>query len=211
MIFISMILLTCKVEGYHINEFPLLQKVIYLDAGHGGPDPGALYKDLYEKDINLEITLLTEQALVEKGAIVYLTRDGDYDLASPYAYLRKRSDLSKRARLINGSDCDMYLSIHLNATPSTSWHGAQVFYDDVNSGNEEMAKIFQSVFKKYLYSSRKIKSISDLYMYQRVTKPGLLLEVGFISNPNERYKLQKTYYQENIANAITRGVIEYLK
>jgi N-acetylmuramoyl-L-alanine amidase len=209
--FLLFLVFIYKVDGYHVRELPLLQKVIYLDAGHGGADPGALYKDLYEKDINLEITRILETYLEEKGAIVYLTRNGDYDLASPYAYLRKRSDLFKRASLINNSDCEIYLSIHLNASPSTTWRGAQVFYDDINPENEKMAKIFQIYFKKYLSSRREYKEVNDLYMYKRIKKPGLLLEVGFISNSNERYILKQTYYQKKIANTIVKAVLEYLK
>lgn len=213
-IFISFLVLLClgyKVKGFHVNELPLLSKVIYLDAGHGGIDPGANYKDILEKNLNLKITEILENDLMAKGAIVYLTRDGDYDLASPYADLRKRSDLSKRASLIDGSDCDIYLSIHLNASPSLSWKGAQVFYDDINEDNLAMAKLYQTYFRKFLYSKRKAKEISNLYMYKQIRKPGLLLEVGYISNARERYLLTTKAYQEKIANTITEATIEYLK
>jgi N-acetylmuramoyl-L-alanine amidase len=84
-----------KVNSYVI-ELPLLGKVIYIDPGHGGADPGALYKDVYEKNINLQISKVLSDALVTKGAIVYLTREGDYDLARPNISERKRSDLSRR-------------------------------------------------------------------------------------------------------------------
>ena len=104
------------------------------------------------------------------GAIVYLTRDSDYDLSKPNASLRKRSDLSNRAKMINSSDADIYLSIHLNFSSNTSWKGAQVFYDDINKNNEKLANIFQKNFNKYLNSNRKIQEISTLYMYKRITK-----------------------------------------
>lgn len=199
-----------KVDGY-INELPLFGKVIYLDPGHGGIDPGANYKDIYEKDINLEISQLLANLLMEKGAAVYLTREGDYDLSSPHVSLRKRSDLSRRAKLINDSMCDLYLSIHLNATNSTTWKGAQVFYDDVNEKNAILGAKIQASFKKNLGSRRKLKQVSDLYMYKDIDIPGVLLEVGFLSNPNERYLLRKGYYQKRISNAIIEGVIDYLK
>ena len=109
-----MLIFVCiKVKAF-MPELPLLGKVIYVDPGHGGPDPGANYKDIYEKDINLEISKILSNLLMERGAIVYLTREGDYDLSSPHVYLRKRSDLSRRAKLINETKCDLYLSIHLN-------------------------------------------------------------------------------------------------
>ena len=114
------------------QDFPLLGKVIYLDPGHGGTDPGAVYGNIYEADINLQLSFKIEEALEKQGAIVYLTRYDNYDLSVKNAIQRKRSDLSRRANIINRSLCDMYLSIHLNADSSTTWRGAQVFYDDVN-------------------------------------------------------------------------------
>jgi len=209
-IYILFLLLMANVNGF-INEAPLFNKLIYIDPGHGGVDPGAQYKDIYEKTINLEISKLLVESLVEKGAIVYLTRNDDYDLSVPNAYLRKRSDLYQRVLMINKSNCDLYLSIHLNASQFTSWRGAQVFYSDVIEENKIAAAVIQEYFKKYLGSKRKIKPIEELYMYKRVTRPGVLLELGFISNPNDRYILRQTYYQKKIARIITDAVIEYFK
>ena len=187
----------------------LIGKVIYLDAGHGGKDPGALYKDIYEADINLSITKKLEKLLGEAGAIVYLTRDGDYDLSLPGSSNRKRSDLSRRAKLINESNCDLYISIHLNAENTGLWHGAQVFYDDVNLNNEKIAEIFQNEFKKSFKTDREYKIISDRYLYRNVKRPGILAEVGFLTNANDRYLLLQDSYQEKIANALFNATIEY--
>ena len=109
------------------NNLELLGKVIYLDPGHGGIDPGVVYKDIEEADINLAIAQRTSKVLEQKGAIVYLTRYGDYDLSVPNTINRKRSDLSRRGNIINRSNCDLYLSIHLNAESSSTWKGAQMF------------------------------------------------------------------------------------
>ena len=208
--FILSLFMVQKVYSYYI-ELPLLGKVIYIDPGHGGVDPGANYKDVLEKDINLEISKHTRDLLMEKGAIVYLTREDDYDLAVPHAYLRKRSDLSRRVSLINKSDSDIYLSIHLNATSSSNWRGAQVFYDNIKDNNIILGKKIEESFIKYLGTKRKIKEINDLYMYKAIKVPGVLLEVGFISNANERYLLKKEYYQKKIALSITEGVLNYFK
>ena len=81
------------------KELPLIGKVIYLDPGHGGSDPGAVYGNIYEANLNLEIALKTQKELEKQGAIVYLTRYGDYDLSVKNAQLRKRSDLSRRANV----------------------------------------------------------------------------------------------------------------
>jgi len=209
-VFSIFLLMLTKVNGFLI-EAPLLNKLIYLDPGHGGVDPGAQYKDIYEKTINLEIAQVIANSLIEKGAIVYLTRNDDYDLAVPNAYLRKRSDLYQRALMINRSNCDLYLSIHLNASVFSSWRGAQVFYSEVNSENKVLATIIQNHFKKELGSKRKIKSADDLYMYKKIEVPGVLLELGFISNPNDRYILRQPYYQKKIARLLTQALIEYFK
>ncbi len=190
-------------------NLPLLGKVIYIDPGHGGADPGALYNDLYEADLNLQISLKIQTELEKNGAIVYLTRYGDYDLSVKNAVNRKRSDLSRRANIINNSGADIYLSIHLNSDISSTWQGAQVFYDTVIENNEIIAKIMQEQFKKDLKTNREYKQINDHYLYQRVKIPGVLLEVGFISNPNERYLLKQESYQKKIAVSIKNGLINY--
>ena len=191
------------------KELPLIGKVIYLDPGHGGTDPGAVYGNIYEANLNLEIALKTQKELEKQGAIVYVTRYGDYDLSVKNAQLRKRSDLSRRANAINKSLCDMYLSIHLNADSDTTWRGAQVFFDDVNKNNVKLAEIMQNTFKKNWNTNRKYKQVTNQYMYRRINRLGVLLEVGFISNPNERYLLQKEEYQEKIAKTITEGINNY--
>ncbi len=191
------------------EELPLFGKIIYVDAGHGGRDPGALYGNLQEKDINLEISRHLVVELLKKGAIPYMTRDGDYDLASPTSSSKKRSDLSTRIKMIENSGAELYLSVHLNSESNSSWQGAQVFYDDVNSENKILAKTIQEVFQKRLASKRQIKEISDLYLYRNTKVPGVLLEVGFLSNPHDRYLLKKESYQQKLAEVITEGVIRY--
>lgn len=191
------------------NDFELLGKVIYLDPGHGGADPGAIYNDLYESKINLEIAFKLEEILEKEGAIVYLTRYGDYDLSVKNAISRKRSDLSRRANLINNSNCDLYISLHLNSDTSNTWYGAQVFYVDANEDNDIFAKILQEQLSKDLKSKREYKKIYDQYMYRRIKVPGVLLEAGFISNPNERYKLQKKEYQNKLSVSIKDAIITY--
>ncbi|MCI8778319.1 MAG: N-acetylmuramoyl-L-alanine amidase CwlD [Bacilli bacterium] len=192
------------------NNLPLLGHIIYIDPGHGGLDPGAIYMNIKEAPINLEISEKLEEALTKKGAIVYMTRYGDYDLSLPNASNHKRSDLNQRIKLINESNCSLFLSIHLNADISESWYGAQVFYDDINSENAILAEFLQNEFSKSLKSKRKIKEISDLYLYRKVEKPGVLVEVGFLSNANERYLLRQDSYQEKLVDTIVTGVINYL-
>lgn len=191
------------------NELPLLGKVIYLDPGHGGLDPGAMYKDIKEKDINLEISKKLEKQLTQLGAIVYLTRYGDYDLSVNNTINRKRSDLSRRSNIINKSKCDLFLSIHLNAEKTGMWKGAQTFYHNNHSENKMIAELLQQQFRKDLNSKRKAKNKNDLYLQKRIRVPGVLIEVGFLSNTNERYLLKQESYQKKVVLSITNALLKY--
>ena len=208
---VLMLFLICLFSYGIVNAFslPLLGKVIYIDPGHGGKDPGALAGNIEEADINLEISFKLQEVLEKNGAIVYMTRYDDYDLSANNASLRKRSDLSRRANIIDESNADMYISIHLNADTSSTWKGAQIFYDDVNSENEKIAKIMQEQLKIDLNTTRKYKKVTGDYLYQRVKIKGVLAEVGFITNPNERYLLKQSEYQYKIADSLSKGIITY--
>ena len=191
-----------------VSDLPLLGKVIYLDAGHGGVDAGAEANKIKEKDINLIIVKKLEKELVSKGAIVYLTREGDYDL-SKTTVNRKRSDLANRAKLINESKADLYISIHLNSTTDSRWRGLQIFYNKVNSENKVIADTVNNIIKNNLSNVRKVKEENSYYMYKKINVPGVLVEVGFLSNPSDNYILRKEDYQDTLVNNIVLGVIEY--
>lgn len=196
---------------YKISAFnlPLMGKVIYIDPGHGGLDPGSIYQNIYEKDINLEICAVLKTELEQQGAIVYMTRYGDYDLSYINTGARKRSDLNNRAKIINESNADMYISIHLNSVSSKTWHGAQVFYDDVNDKNKKIAELFQDKFKKNLNTKREVKEIKTMLLNRKIKVPGVLIEAGFLSNQNDRYLLRQKWYQKKIAKNIKEVLIEY--
>lgn len=198
-----------SIRAINENSLPILGKVIYLDPGHGGVDGGAQYKDIYEKDINLSIALKLEKELSSLGAIVYLTRDGDYDLSVPNAVHRKRSDLSRRSNIINNSNCDLFLSIHLNSESSGTWRGPQVFYDDNNQENKNIALLFQQIINKKLSGKREMKQAEDLYLQKRIKRPGILVEVGFLSNANDRYLLKSEEYQQKVATVLKDATILY--
>lgn len=158
----------------------------------------------------MQICKKLKRILEQDGAIVYLTRYDDYDLANNNAKERKKSDLNNRAKIINKSKADMYISIHLNSIKSTTWRGAQVFYDDVNGNNKKIADIMQETLKKELKTDREVKEIKNMLLNRKTKVPGVLIEVGFLSNPNERYLLQKSSYQYKICESIEKGIIKYL-
>ena len=203
-IILSTIFLTTTVKAL----LPLSGKLIIIDVGHGGKDPGTSNNNILEKDINLKISKYLELELVKYGASVILTRDGDYDLSSPNANYRKKSDFDNRIKLINNSKANMYVSIHLNYLTDSSYHGPQVFYN--NEENKEIAMVIQETLNNALDSKREIKKIPNrTYMYDKLTIPGVLIECGFLSNYNEAQKLNTSSYQQKIASLIKDAIINY--
>ena len=204
---IALSFLLCGVANMSSMNPVLMGKTIVIDAGHGGKDSGTSYKDVLEKDINLSIACKLKVLLLKNGVNVVLTREGDYDLSSPNALRRKKSDFDNRINLINDSGADMYISIHINYLDASKYYGAQVFY---TKNNEDIAKSIQKSLVNNLKSPLDYKKLSDdIYMYKKLNVPGVLVECGFLSNYNERSLLQKDDYQFKIAEAIMKGIINY--
>ena len=191
-----------------VNNLDLLGKVIYIDAGHGGKDSGAVSNKIIEKDLNLTIAKELYNALSQRGAIVLLTRDGDYDLSSSN-YSRKRSDLYNRAKMINESKANMFISIHLNSDVNSSYRGIQLFYNSINKENKLIAEAIYSSLENNINNIRDNKEYNDYYMYKNIKVPGILIECGFISNPYDNYNLRQNSYRERLINLIVDGIINY--
>jgi len=189
-------------------DLPLLGIVIAIDAGHGGRDPGTMYGNIYEKDINLAISKKLEEQLLSKGAIVYQVREEDEDFSYDTDNRKKRSDLLRRIKKIEDMNSDLYLSIHVNWYENASYHGAEVLYYDSLPQNKIIGNYIMEEFIDKLGSTRHLTT-TDLYMYQNIKVPGVLIECGFLSNPNERENLLNASYQEKIAKAITSAIVRY--
>ncbi|MEC0371198.1 N-acetylmuramoyl-L-alanine amidase CwlD [Paenibacillus chibensis] len=196
-------------------SLPLSGKVIALDAGHGGPDGGAVSKQgVIEKDVNLAITLYLRDYLQQAGAVVYLTREGDYDLANEdtkgYSK-RKTEDLKQRAKLIQDTKADLFLSIHLNSYPSSRWSGAQTFYYPNHPDNALLATLVQDEIKRNLENTDRVaKTVNTVYLLQALKVPSALVEVGFLSHPEESQLLRDESYQQKVAAAVYKGMLRYL-
>jgi N-acetylmuramoyl-L-alanine amidase len=194
-------------------NLPLTGKIILLDPGHGGPDGGAGDEDALEKDIALDVSLKVRDYLQEQGALVIMTREDDQDLApeGTRGYSRRKvEDLKKRLEMINTSDSDFYVSIHLNSIPSPRWRGAQTFYAPGIKENAKAAKFIQDEFRRNLENTtRNSKPLNNVYILKYAKKPGVLVEVGFLSNPSERANLKTEDYQNKIAASIYNGIMRY--
>ena len=147
---------------------------------------------------------------MEKGAVVLLTRDGDYDLSNS-TINKKRDDLYNRVKLINNSNCDMYISMHLNSSPSSKWNGIQIFYSNILKENKIIASTITDTMKINLNNVRDYKKENGYYMYSKLKVPGVLVEAGFISNKNDNYKIRQEEYQDILINNIVLGIENYYK
>lgn len=190
---------------------PLVSKIIAIDPGHGGYDPGAIWGDIYEKDINLHLAKKLLKYLEDTGAKVILTRDGDYNHAIIGLHGReaKRYDLNQRLKLIDSHKADLVISIHVNSIRKRSYEGAETFYHPKSQDGKLLALAIQQELRTIPGMKKRIAKISNCYMLSNTKAPAVLVEVGFLSNPHERERLQDPKYQDVLAQKIAAGVIKY--
>ncbi|WP_010095702.1 N-acetylmuramoyl-L-alanine amidase CwlD [Ornithinibacillus scapharcae] len=196
-------------------SLPLSGKTIVLDPGHGGPDGGAVGSDkTQEKDIALEVVKTLRNYLEQAGAVVYLTREEDTDLADENTKglsRRKAEDIRKRMEFINTHDADFFLTVHLNAIPSPKWRGAQTFYYPKSDEGKHLAKKIQAEIKRNLENTNRTElAINNLYLLKKAEIPGALVEIGFLSNEEELELLKDGTYQRQMAASIYEGILRYV-
>jgi N-acetylmuramoyl-L-alanine amidase len=187
--------------------------IIYIDAGHGGSDGGAIgYDGTYEKDLVLIISKKLERILSINGFTVIMTRTDDYDIAPIDSRNRKVDDIHERVRRIKNSNAYLYLSIHANSYPSRFVWGAQTFFNKNNNESRDLANFIQDSFIINLLNTHRVaKTISGIYLVDKVSVTGCLIEVGFLSNIEELSNLKRGSYQDKIVNAIYLGLCDYLQ
>jgi len=195
-------------------SLPLSGKVIVIDPGHGGPDGGAVGSDdTVEKDIALSVSKQLQRYLQQAGALVYLTRENDADLADEGTSglaRRKSEDIRKRMEFIEKKNADFFLTIHLNALPSEQWHGAQTFFYPKFDENRHLATMVQAEIRRNMENTnREALAIDGIYLLKHATVPGALVEIGFLSNVAERELLKQETYQESMAASIYQGILRY--
>jgi N-acetylmuramoyl-L-alanine amidase len=200
-------------KSWNTWNLPLTGKVILIDPGHGGPDGGAGNKKALEKDIALDVSLKVRDYLQQQGAMVVMTRETDTDLAPDgmKGYSRRKvADLKERLKLINESDADLFISLHLNAIPSARWSGAQTFYAPQFKENQKAARFIQDELRRNLENTtRNAKPLGQVYILKHAKRPGALVEIGFLSNPQERANLKTDAYQDMVAASVYKGVLRF--
>jgi len=204
-------------EDLAVISRALLDKVIILDPGHGGIDPGAVSRDgLYEKDVVLAISFALRDLLDQAGANVIMTRQSDRSLSElpPEARVRahKQEDLKKRVEIAEENAADLFISIHGNGSPSPRWSGAQTFYFPGNSAHNRPLAVFiqQEIIQLVGGTRRGVEEIEYQYILRQLTMPAVNVEIGFLTNPAEAKLLASSEYQQQIAWAIFVGIVKFL-
>jgi N-acetylmuramoyl-L-alanine amidase len=192
----------------------ITNKVIIIDAGHGGVDSGAISNDAIEKELNLQIATKLQAFLEEGGATVVLTRNEDKSLQNPNRNKKisaKKSDLLERKRIMDESNADIFVSIHMNKYINSCYKGSQVFYSN-NANSKILGETIQTSLAETFKdnNNRKSKQLTEgVFLLKKATIPSVIVECGFLSNPDEAKKLKNEIYQRKIAWAINLGIMNY--
>lgn len=204
------------IMGRYQKELPnerYLDLTVILDAGHGGKDGGATSASgIVEKDLVLAVTEQVASHLRLQGINVILTRDGDYDLATPGAKRRKAEDLNKRVAIMNSQENGIAISIHANAIANRRWKGPQTFYHPRQIENKQLATAIMNSMQTNLEgATRSSRAASNIFVLKHSEVPTALVEIGFLSNLEEAGRLNTEAYQALVAYAIYEGILYYLE
>lgn len=191
--------------------------VIVLDAGHGGMDGGCSTADgVPEKGINLNILLTLRDMLTAAGYKVEVTRDTDtsiHDDGIEGLANQKKSDMDNRLAKFNKNPNAICISIHQNLFTDSKYSGAQMFYSDTNPESKYLAQMLQDQFVEYLQpeNKREIKLCGEeLFLCYFSKNPTVMVECGFLSNPQEAEKLKTEDYQRQVAYTIFTALNKFL-
>ena len=190
-------------------------QVILVDAGHGGVDSGMVgIGGLKEKGINLDIAMKLKTILEKKGLAVVMTREEDKGLYENGTKNMKAQDLQNRIEQIRKYEPVLSVSIHQNSYEDPEIHGAQVFYYSHSREGEAVAKILQESLQEIdPENHRQAKANETYYLLRRTKVPTVIVECGFLTNPEEAEKLSGEEYQKQVAEAVAKGIakcLEYL-
>lgn len=198
-----------------IAEISSLPTII-IDAGHGGTDGGAAVGGVVEKDINLSISLVLRDIFLANGFDVVMTRDADisiHDEGIKSVKKQKTSDLHNRLAIVESYPNAIFLSIHQNKFDSGKAKGAQIFYSPNNLQSRELAELLQQDFISMLQpeNTRLCKKAGkNLYLMYKAKCPAVLIECGFMSNPDEAARLTDADYQAQVAFTAFCSVMRFM-
>ncbi|MBO6015755.1 MAG: N-acetylmuramoyl-L-alanine amidase [Lachnospiraceae bacterium] len=209
----AMFYLSRRAAMYTMIQSTKEEKVVVIDAGHGGYDPGKIgVNQAKEKDINLQIALRVRAYLEQNDVKVVMTRESDIALSDEGAANKKVQDMKRRIELIGETNAPLTVSIHQNSYGDESIHGAQVFYFTTSREGKEAAALMQQQLREGLDpdNRRQEKANDSYYLLKKSPTPVIIVECGFLSNRAEAERLTQEEYQEKVAFCIAMGVMKYL-
>ncbi|MFZ3129902.1 MAG: N-acetylmuramoyl-L-alanine amidase [Desulfosporosinus sp.] len=187
--------------------------IVMLDPGHGGYDPGAITNQgVYEKAINLQIAQKVKEMLSPSGIEVFLTRGEDIDYVPDGVKgktTKKQIDLNCRIDMAKEANADVFVSLHVNATATGQQSGAETFYHYQSESGQRLAELIQQELIKIPGMNRRIAKPGDFYIINNTSMPAIIVEVGYLSSVKEQKKLQQSWYQEQLARAIAKGIANF--
>ena len=195
------------------SSSPVSQYTIVVDAGHGGIDGGCVgsVTGVTESELNLKVAKKLEHTLTNFGFKVVMTRVSEDGLYSQLAKNKKLDDMKKRKSIIEKSNADMVVSIHMNSFPNGHEHGAQTFYQTGSQSGQQLAQLIQDQLVENLYLARANANHSDLYILKCTNNPSVVVEGGFLTNEKDEELLITQEYQSKLAYAISCGIVKYFR
>ena len=186
-------------------------RVIVIDAGHGGVDPGAVgIGNVLEKDVTLAVSKRLQALVQQGGAQTIMVRNDDTDLGTSEGLLkRKREDLAQRIQLSKDAQAEVYISIHANSYPNPKLTGAQTFYHSDSPESKLLAQSIQQELNALTNGKRVAKGNQDIYVLKKAHQAAVTVELGFLTNAEEEQLLTTPEYQEKLAMAIYQGLSVY--
>ena len=183
---------------------------IVLDAGHGGRDGGSVGANgTIEKEINLEYVLKLKDKLVDSGYKVILTRKNDDGLYSEFAKNKKTSDMNARLKIIKETNPNLVISIHMNSFPSSNVKGATTYYRKEDASGKQCADLIQKSLHKYCNAKNTEGKVGDYFILNSSYYSAVLIECGFLSNPEEEKLLNSEDYKSKMIDSIYNGILLY--
>lgn len=188
------------------------QLTVVIDAGHGGVDAGVrgVETDVKESDINLAIAKKLKGCFVNAGFNVIMTRSTNGGLYGMPTKGFKMRDMKKRKQIIEENNADLVISVHQNKCPYPSRRGGTVFFDKNSESGKKLANCIQASLNQMDECAKKNEAlVGDYYMLKCTPNPSVIVECGFLSNPDDEKLLISEEYQKNIAYAIFKGAVSY--
>ncbi len=201
------------IQSASSEERPYAGRVVVIDPGHGGKDPGKVgATGLLEKDVNLQIAIVLQGLLEEEGITVIMTRTEDISLGDVSASNQKMADLKERLRLIDECKAELTVSIHQNSFSDRSVCGPQVFYCSESEAGERAATFLQEELNAGIGvgKERGRKENNSYYLLKHSASVVVIAECAFLSNPEEESLLMNETYREAVAEALKKGILRYL-